>query len=170
MGKSNYKRTKFPRFDRYACKGDTISWKEGHLTIVATIHRDDDSGAPDKECEGFWPSLDPKDNGWIGPKSKSTLQRRMAHAKLVMEAWKNNDWFWCGISVRVYTHGGEPLNDEFDHALWSIECNYPQRGPKQHPNLHLGEVARELAGQALGDIKGNPETRDKVFWSSLGAL
>lgn len=133
-------------FNRFTCDGDSISCEVDGITYCATIHRDDCDDAPDERDCGFWPSLNPNDDGYIGPKSKSTLARHKAHAERVMAAWRNDDWWYCGVVLSAEIEG-VPLLDEYRVALWGVECNYPERG-KRRPNLYLREVADELLSEA----------------------
>jgi hypothetical protein len=134
-------------FRDYVCEGDSITCEVDGFEVTATVRYDTNSGAPDREQDGFWPSLDPKDAGWIGPKSKATLARRMARAQAVMDAWKNDEWFWCGIVVSVSRNGIEI--DGHAASLWGIECNYPVFRRGQRANAYLVEVANELLDEAL---------------------
>ena len=138
----------FPDFDHYVCDGDTVTLDIDGFTLTATIYRDDDHGAPDEDDDGFWPSLDPDDAGYIGNKSKSTLARRMAYAERVMQAWKDDEWFYCGVAVTVEREGVQ-LTGQYDHALGGIECNYPERNKRHRPNDYLAQVASEYIGEAL---------------------
>lgn len=139
------------QFNRFACSGDTIESPlliAGKLRtgfrLVATLYSDDDKTPPDERQDGFWPSLDPKSDGYIGAKSKTTLARHTAHAQLVMDEWKDDNWEYVGVAVRAYFND-IPLTDEFAHACWGIECNYPTRGKtKRNPNAYLSEVACDL--------------------------
>lgn len=142
----------FPHFDRYVCEGDTVTLEIDGFILSATIHRDDDTGSPDTAQDGFWPSLDPNDPGYIGPKSKSTLARHTARAAEVLQAWRNDEWFWCGVAVTV-SRNGIQLTGDFDHALWGIDCNYPERNKRHRPNEYLSQVASDYIGQALNDAK-----------------
>ncbi len=138
-------------FDHYALEGETITCEVDGFIVTARIERDDDHGAPDKEQDGFWSSLDPKDAGYIGNKSKRTLQRRLAHEREVLRAWKNDEWFWCGICLTVQRNG-ITLTHEYSNALWGIECNYPSRR-KGNRNAYLREVANELLEGALEEAR-----------------
>lgn len=133
----------FPKFHAFVCVGDTVTTDTDGYTLTATIYRDDCGDRPDQRSDGFWPSLDPKAAGYIGPKSQRTLQRRMATAQAVMTAWKNDEWFYCGVVVTVEREG-VPLVGRYQHALWGIEANYPGSD-----NSYLSEVADELADEAL---------------------
>lgn len=136
-------------FDSYACDGDSITCMVGGFTVTATLERDNDSRAPDKEQDGFWPSIDPRNAGYIGPKSKATLARHMARAEEVMRTWREDEWFWCGIVLSVSRNGVELC----DHAasLWGIECNYPAftKAAEKRGNAYLLEVANDLLREAV---------------------
>lgn len=136
-------------FDTCASVGDTITAQHEGFTLTARIEHDDTSGAPDKEMDGFWPSLDPMSAGYIGPKSKSTLRRHMARAQMVMDAWRNDEWFWCGIVVSVARDGV----DLGAASLWSVACNYPENVSGRPDNFYLLDVANEWAGEALKEAR-----------------
>lgn len=134
-------------FDRYACDGDSIETECGAIRLVATLYRDDDATPPDERGDGYWPSLDPNSPGYIGPKSAATLARHTRRAQDVLEAWRDDEWWYVGVAVRAFI-GETPLTGEFDHALWGIECNYPTRRKRDHPNAYLRDVANQYAGEA----------------------
>ncbi|GLQ23869.1 hypothetical protein GCM10007853_17430 [Algimonas ampicilliniresistens] len=130
-------------FDAYVCEGDVITTEADGFTVTARIVRDDIPDAPDKRQDGFWPTLDPQDAGYIGAgKTHADLETTMARAKSVMEAWEADEWFYCGIVVCV-SRAGVTLDD---HAasLWGIEANYPDSD-----NAYLSEVANQLLPEAL---------------------
>lgn len=136
-------------FNRFACVGDTIeakallgSWSSG-LRLEARLYADSDSGPPDKEQDGFWPSLDPNDCGYIGPKSKATLAKETRRSQMILDTWRNDEWRYVGVAVRAW-FDDIPLTDEYSHALWGIEMNFPAKG-KGNPNAYLRTVANELA-------------------------
>jgi len=134
-------------FDTYVCEGDSITCEVDGFTVTATVVWDYDKGAPDTEMDGFWPSLDPKDAGYIGPKSPATLARHMARARAIMDAWLNDEWFWCGIVLSVSRDG--VVLDSHAASLWGVECNYPVFRKRDRANAYLIEVANELLGEAL---------------------
>lgn len=88
-------------FAKYVCPGDEITCTVDGFTVTARCIYDDTVRSPEEEDEGFWPSLDPDSNSYIGPKSKSTLARHMRQALEVIRAWKNDEWFYCGIRLSV---------------------------------------------------------------------
>jgi len=140
-------------FDRYVCEGDTITCHVDGFDLTARIYRDDCSDRPDERQDGFWPSLDPQSAGYIGPKSQRTLDRHMARAKAVMNAWLNDEWFYCGVAVTAEKNG-ITVTDEFSNALWGIECNYPTTR-KGNPNTYLREVANEYVSEVLAEAHAN---------------
>lgn len=135
------------KFGRFVCEGDTITCEVDGFTCTATLYRDDNNEPPDQRQDGFWPSLDPKSDGWIGPKSKRTLARHMAKAKEVMRAWNADEWHYFGVSLMV-TREDVPLVGEYYHALWGIEGNYPGSD-----NSYFTAVANDLLPDALDAAK-----------------
>jgi hypothetical protein len=137
-------------FADYACEGDTISCDlPNGLTATARIYRDDCSDKPDERDDGFWPSLDPKAAGYIGDKSPAALRAARAKAERIMAAWRNDEWFYCGVVVTI-RKGDHLLTHEFGNALWGVECNYPA-GRKGRVNAYLREVANELLPEAVAE-------------------
>lgn len=130
-------------FDSFVCEGDKITCDVDGFTCTARLYHDDCADAPDERQDGFWPSLDPQDAGYIGPKSKRTLAREMAKARAIMDAWKNDEWHYYGVAVTVEREGVQ-LVGRYDHALWGIEGNYPGTD-----NSYFQEVANELLDEAL---------------------
>ena len=53
-------------FDQFATDGDCITCTIEGYRVVATLHLDDCPDAPDLRQDGFWPSLNPKDAGYMG--------------------------------------------------------------------------------------------------------
>lgn len=135
--------TKFPKFDKYVCDGDTVTLTVDGFDCTARLYRDDCGDAPDERDCGFWPSLDPKSAGYIGPKSPRTLRRHHAKAQAIMDAWKRDEWHYYGVAVTVSRHGVE-LIGQYEHACWGIEGNYPGGD-----NSYLSKVADELLDEAL---------------------
>lgn len=139
------------KFKDYVCEGDKISAYIDGVDYTARVYRDDNLEPPDKRQDGFWPSLDPKDCGYIGDKGQAEFDKQMRHAKAVMRGWKNDEWFYCGIVLEV------EINDEVieKHAesLWGIERNYPPYDTNLTPNEYLTTVANELLDEHLRNKK-----------------
>ncbi|MEQ8300907.1 MAG: hypothetical protein RH945_10235 [Hyphomonas sp.] len=132
------------RFDRYVCEGDSIACEIGGFRVTARIVRDDCMDAPDQRQDGFWPSLYINDPGFIGPGNnfRERLAKAQAEAEAVMEAWRRDEWFYCGIVLAIECEGVEL--DSTQASLWGIEANYPGSD-----NAYLSEVAGELLPDAL---------------------
>ena len=59
-----------------------------------------------------------------------------------MEAWRKDEWFYCGIVLAIECEGVEL--EPHAASLWGIEANYPGSD-----NAYLSEVADELLLEAL---------------------
>ncbi|MEH6489079.1 hypothetical protein [Hyphomonas oceanitis] len=132
------------RFDRYVCEGDSIACEVDGFRVIARIVRDDCPDAPDQRQDGFWPSLYINDPGFIGPGNnfRERLAKAQAEAEAVMDAWRKDEWFYCGIVLAIECEGVEL--EPHAASLWGIEANYPGSD-----NAYLNEVADELLPEAL---------------------
>ena len=132
------------RFDPYVCEGDSIACEIDGFRITARIVRDDCPDRPDQRQDGFWPSLYINDPGFIGPGNnfRERLAKAQAEAEAVMEAWRKDEWFYCGIVLAIECEGVEL--EPHAASLWGIEANYPGSD-----NAYLNEVADELLPEAL---------------------
>lgn len=132
------------KFKDFVCEGDEVSCELDGYTIAARIERDGNADAPDEMSDGFWPSLVKDAPGFIGP-GKNFRQRfdeAQARAEQVMEAWRNDEWFYCGIVLSVSLN--ETVLRTHAASLWGIEANYPGGD-----NSYLTEIANELLPEAL---------------------
>ena len=110
-------------FDNYAVLGDFISCElPDGFVARAVIHDDADTMPPDN---------------------------MPAEA---LAAWRNDEWFYCGVAVTVYKAGVQ-LTGEFDHALWGIDCNLYDQLSEQETNWYLRVVANDLLPDALAAAK-----------------
>lgn len=132
----------FPSFQSYVCEGDSVSVDVGRLTFTARIVRDDDATPPDDRDDGFWPSIDPESARYIGSDSPATLSDANALAESIITAWRNDEWFYCGVVISVRC--GEITLDENAASLWGVEANYPPCEDCPSPNGYLQTVANEL--------------------------
>ncbi|MEP1975989.1 hypothetical protein [Hyphomonas sp.] len=110
------------RFDRYVCEGDSIACAVDGFRVTARIVRDDCPDRPDQRQDGFWPSLYINDPGFIGPGNnfRARLAKAHAEAEAVMEAWRKDEWFYCGIVLAIECEGLE-LDD---HAASLCEAQH----------------------------------------------
>lgn len=136
------------KFDSYVCIGDTITCTVDGYTVTARIAHDETPDPPDERQDGFWPSLYPNNAGFIGAGNgwRDRFDTAQAKAERVMAAWKNDEWFYCGVILSVAIDGLVLT----DHAasLWGIEANYPDSD-----NAYLSEVANELLSEAITEAK-----------------
>lgn len=130
-------------FAKYVSPGDVIEASVDGFDIEAQIVGDIGSDTPEERDDGFWPSKDPKSAGYVEPKD---FDKATEHAEAVMQAWKNNEWFYCGVVLSVTKNG--ILLDNHAASLWGIECNYPGSD-----NSYLTEVANELLDEAISSAK-----------------
>jgi len=137
-------------FSSYVSEGDSISVElPSGFTLLATIHRDDTQDSPEERQDGFWPSLDPENAGYVGAGvSEEEFAKHLASAHHVMESWERDEWFYAGVDVRVFRSGVE-LVKHYEQALWGIEANYPQRDDAPNDNSYLTDTANELIDEAL---------------------
>lgn len=151
-------------FDRsYVCEGDKITAEIDGFTITARVARDDNNERPDQRDDGFWPSRNPESAGYVGNVAPGQYEEMLQHAHRVMEAWKKDEWFYCGIILEV-EYEGVTLNDHAT-SLWGVECNYPESKNNPHPNDYLTQVANELLDEALTAGK---EKLDAMFLGYKG--
>lgn len=141
------------KFLKYACVDDSIAFEsEDGFLVEARIVHDSCTPSPDKHNDGFWPSLNPREAGYIGDdKTSHDLAVAMAQANSVLAAWVNGDWFYCGIVlsvsrvVRIAGRVEQKIVIAPNAAsLWGIECNHPESD-----NAYLNETANDLIPEAL---------------------
>jgi hypothetical protein len=132
------------RFQSFVCEGDSLTCEVTGFEIVARIVSDDCPDAPDERQDGFWPSLYKDAPGFIGPGNnfRERFAQAQARAEAVMEAWRKDEWFYCGIVLSVSFEG--VVLDDHAASLWGIEANYPDSD-----NSYLTDVANELLPEAL---------------------
>jgi hypothetical protein len=78
-----------------------------------------------------------------GERKRAYATRAAEHDFAVLKAWCDDEWWYVGVAVTV-ARGGFEFTPDFQFALWGVECNYPGSD-----NSYLGEVAEDLAGDAL---------------------
>lgn len=87
-------REQFPKFQAYACAGDSITWKAEGFDLTATLEQDHDTKPTDYECY-----------------DEADIQR-----------WRNDDWLYVGVVVSVSLNGVELSNHAA--SLWGVDCNF----------------------------------------------
>lgn len=84
----------FPKFDNFACVGDTIEWSAEGFDFVARIAQDFDTKPEDSDC------YTPED----------------------VQRWRDDQWFYCGVVLAVSVAGLELSHHAA--SLWGIDCNF----------------------------------------------
>ncbi len=105
----------FPQFDKYACIGDKISINIDGYVITYTLHLDYYTVPYDYDC----------------------------YDKEQIAAWKNDEWFFAGISATA-KYNGVPLG-EVD-SIWGVEVNLAD-------NVHVSGICFDMLGSALYEAK-----------------
>lgn len=157
-------------FGKFVCDGDKIETEVDGFRVVATAHYDDDTTPPYERQDGFWPSTDPKNAGYVKPED---YEEQMAKAQRVMDAWAADEWHYFGVAITVYKND-VLLTHAYSHAVWGIEGNYPDSD-----NSYLMEVANDLIPEAITDAKeqiaklAEPEERlrsalKRIAWAADG--
>ena len=132
------------KFDSFVCEGDSLTCEAQGFTVTARLVRDDCGDAPDQRQDGFWPSLYKDAAGFIGAGNgwRDRFDKAQSRAEAVIAAWKNDEWYYCGVILSVAIDG--ITLDDHAASLWGIEANYPDSD-----NAYLNEVANELLPEAL---------------------
>ncbi len=79
-------------------------------------------------------------DGWdTPPYGQGTPRQRAARAAMAdfkyLQAWCNDDWHYCGVTVELLDEDDEPVDSA---SLWGIESNCAE---------YLADVAQELAAE-----------------------
>ena len=106
-------------FDRFVCTGDTITADVDGFTVTARIVHDDSTRPDDFDC----------------------------HDGATVEAWRNDEWSYCGVCVQV-SRAGIDLTGPYGAALWGVEANFPVSD-----NAYLAEIATDLIPEAIADAR-----------------
>jgi hypothetical protein len=131
------------KFADYVCEGDYIECEVDGFKCRATLYLDDDTASPPERGDGFWPSQNPNDTGYVS----ENFDEAMTRAKEVLKAWETGEWHYYGVAVTV-SKKGIPLIGKYIHALWGIEGNYPGSN-----NDYLVEVANDILPEAIRTAK-----------------
>jgi hypothetical protein len=122
--------------------------------------RDDSAGAPDTMQDGFWPSLDPEDAGFIGEgKTAADLKRERAKAQLRMNRWTGDAWHYVGVVARAVVFipaGGQSFRvlDLRSAGLWGIESDAGAYLREVYEE-QKADLRRELDALAAGLTSGD---------------
>lgn len=137
------------------CVGDTIKCVVNGTTYIARVCQDlwEPRPEPYERNEAFWPSLDPKNPGYVGENPSLPFSKQMLRARFAMRMYRGRLWQYVGIDVAGYRCGIR-LTREFSHTLWDVEMNYPlwKDASTEVNEFHLDhqglvDVANELLHQ-----------------------
>lgn len=119
-------------FAPFACPGDSISCTVDGIDYVARLVFDSETKPMDYDVPG-----------WCFY-SKAPGRQGARNRKLI-EAWKRDDWCYCGVVIAA-RKGDVELSDHAA-ALWGVEVNMPSRA--RNPNRHIRNVANSLLDEAV---------------------
>jgi len=126
---------------------------------------DETADRPDEMQDGFWPSLDPDEAGYIGHDETADVEdggaARLAtaqeEAESRMAAYESGDWGYIGIMARAVIHipiGGNSFRVlKLESAgLWGIESDCGDEYKRQVFDEERDELLSQLQtlGRALG--------------------
>ena len=120
------------QFDKYTCIGDEITCEVGSLRVTARVVYDDHTTPMDYDGPGC--CFDTSD-AEHGEENESIIQ-----------AWKDDEWFYCGIVLSVAHADTDVLLTDHGASLWGIDCNFPGGD-----NSYLSDVANELLDEAIDE-------------------
>ncbi len=140
------------RFGHWVTPNDSICVMVDKLKLVARIEQDDDNTPPDERQDGFWPSKNKNDVGFVGKDNLPQFYNYDLHAHKVMDAFKADKWFYGVMVVDVYIRGSNDiLLKESAAVLGGLEVNYPKISWKKsvEPNDYLNDIANDLLDDAI---------------------
>lgn len=121
-----------------------------YVQIERVLIEDDSARRPDEMQDGFWPSLDPDDAGYIGPKTEAELAAEQAKCKRRMADYEAGARGYVGVIARakcLIVRDGVGTYVNIDSpGLWGIESDAGD---------YLNEVYREQCEdvkQMLADL------------------
>ena len=129
--------------------------------------RDDSAGRPDTMQDGFWPSMDSDNPGYIGgpEQGESRTQYEARHkrayrsAQGVMSAWKADKWRYVGVVAKAVVFipaGGRSFRviEIKSAGLWGIESNAGKYLREVYEERKAGLMA-ELQDFAAAPVAGD---------------
>lgn len=110
---------------------------------------DDCQDRPDERQDGFWPSQDPKDAGYVGKVPKKRFEQAREAAARRMREWESGEWQYIGVIARAHITipiGGNSFRDlTIDSAgLWGIESDAGD---------YLDDVFEQEKAALMGELK-----------------
>lgn len=140
-----------PDFGDFVCAGDSVRWKRGPFQFVATVEYDNDTRATDFDQPGWYLDTTAVTNG--------------AANKAIIDAWKNNEW-WFGNLVVTVSLDDQVLATE---SSCGIEINFPaeERDSWHKANGYLSIAAEEMENELMFAAKKRAKELIKKFLEVL---
>lgn len=132
------------KFDSYVCIGDCIETVVGPYRVTARVVFDDHSSPDEYDAPGCCFDTSDPDHG--------------EENESIIEAWRNDEWFYCGIVLSVVLDDNDHEVTDHGAALWGIECNFPGGD-----NSYLQDVANELLSEAIESADSMIEEIRKII-------
>jgi hypothetical protein len=119
----------------YVDEGHDAPWdaEDGHGPVSDWTSREKRSGervlCSDRSSRRFydWQAACKlaRSDGWdTAPYDAPNRIERVVQADFDrLQAWCNDEWYWCGIAVQATDNDGEPIGDKYAHTVWGIESD-----------------------------------------------
>jgi hypothetical protein len=117
-----------------------------HIKWTKEIKQDDYQESPDANDDGFWPSRDKNDAGYVFPENFDSEQ---AKAEKRMLDWQRGEWFYCGVIAKcellipIGSNSFRVMTLE-SSGLWGIESDCGD---------YINEVFEQQKEELLEQIK-----------------
>jgi hypothetical protein len=128
--------------------------------LWARLFRDDpQQQPPDEHDEGFWPSRDPQEPGYVGDVPDEQFERMQAEAQERFEAWELGMWNYGGVvavaTIHVPIGGGAFCCYTIESAgVWGVESDAEEsyleelyRDQRGELLVHLGKIGELFGAQ-----------------------
>mgnify|MGYP001559832617 CR=1 FL=1 len=147
----------YRNYDSKQPQRPSIDWEK-------VVTPDDCSDAPDERDDGYWPSRDPDDCGYVGEITDEEFQAMHDKAQARYDAWKRGDWCFVGIAAKATIHvpigcGSFTSYTLQSPGIWGIEGDDAFDTSEGYRN----EVYEEQKAELLHHLKAIGE-----FVSTLG--
>lgn len=129
-----------------------------YVTFKRIVQQDEhDNTPPDQRYDGYWPSLNPKDDGFIGhDKTGGDLVRMTEEAQKRYDDFMSGALYWQGVKARAVIHHKSNRTITTytmeSAGVWGVESDCDE--------AHLQELFESECGELQGLIAA---MRDAVY-------
>lgn len=121
-----------------------------HIRWEMETPSDETADRPDEMCDGFYPSLDREDAGWIGDNPERSFEEQMEDANQRIRDWENDVWEYVGVVAVAHLlipigGGSFRIMTLKSGGLWGIESD--------SGDDYLAEVFEEQKDDLLAELK-----------------